>query len=302
MTSTTNALPVFTSPQGEATVMKAYDAVLAHWGTPYQEVDVPTSFGDVHVIASGPQDAPAVVLLHALFATATSWYPVAGALAREHRIFAVDVLGEANKSRPVRPIRSMEDYQQWFTELTDALGLPRVALVGCSMGGFASAYLAMHLPERVSALALVSPAATFHSIVPFYTHLFLPKATYLFLPWLPGLHTVMRRSVDWVHAGLPGDGPWQELFYLTMVHGSTQSRVFPHVFSDQELSGISSPTMLVIGDHERIYRPDDASRAALRLMPSVQVEIIPQAHHLAAVAQPEAVGRRLLRFLETNAA
>jgi pimeloyl-ACP methyl ester carboxylesterase len=223
-------LAVFTSSRGKKAVLTAYDTVLSQWGTRFEELDVATSFGQTHVIASGPLDGPPVVLLHAYFATAASWYRTAGALSETYRTLAVDVLGEPNKSRPVRPIRSVDDYGQWFTELAEGLGLTQLHLVGNSMGGFGASYLAMHLAGRVRKLALISPAATFHKIIPFYTHLFLPKAIYLFLPWLPDLHPAMHRVVNWLHAGLPTDGPWAALFYLTMVHGTTQVRVFPRIF------------------------------------------------------------------------
>ena len=99
-------LPVFDSDEGRRTVMAAYDAVLDCWPVSYEQLDVPTSFGTTHVIASGPEDRPSVVLLHALFATATAWYRTVGALSGQYRTLAVDVLGDANRSRPVRPITS----------------------------------------------------------------------------------------------------------------------------------------------------------------------------------------------------
>jgi pimeloyl-ACP methyl ester carboxylesterase len=82
-----------------------------------------------------------------------------------------------------------------------------------------------------------------------------------------------------------------------MVHGTTQVQIFPRVFTAEELAQISAPTLLLTGDHERVYQPQAASRAALRLLPSVQVEIIRGAHHVAAIAQPDAVNKSLLRFL-----
>ncbi|MDF2748492.1 MAG: esterase family protein [Propionibacteriaceae bacterium] len=290
-------LPVFVSGEGERTVVEAYDAVLRSWSVPCYEVDVPTSFGLTHVIVSGPEDGPPVILMHAMFATATAWYGIVGPLSRQYRTLAVDILGEANKSRPSRPITSRNDYLQWFTELVDGLGLSQMTLVGNSLGGWGSAYIAMHLRNRVQRLVLISPAATFHSIVPFYLHFFLPKAAYLFFPWLPGVRPMMRRCVNWAWAGLPSDGAWNELFYLTMVHGSTQSRVFPRVFTEEQLARIEAPTLLLVGDHERIYPPDVVIEDAQRLMPSVEVGIIADAHHVAAVAQPNAVSARILAFL-----
>lgn len=295
MTST--YLTVFVSDEGRHAVMEAYDAVLDCWPVPYQQFDVPTSFGLTHVIASGPEEGPPVILMHALFATATSWYRTVGPLSGSYRSLAIDILGEANKSRPSRPITSAEDYLLWFTELVDGLGVSRMRLVGNSMGAWGAAHCAMNLGDRVEKLVLISPAATFHSIVPFYTHMFLPKAAYLLFPWLPGVRPTMRRSLKWAWAGLPSNSSWNELFYLTMVHGSTQSRVFPRVFTAEELARIEAPTLLMVGDHEKIYPPEDVKAAARRLMPSVKVATIPNAHHVAAVAQPEAVNAQILGFL-----
>jgi hypothetical protein len=54
-------LPVFTSERGKAEVLDAYDAVLRKWPVAYTKLDVPTTFGDTHVIASGSEVAPPVV-------------------------------------------------------------------------------------------------------------------------------------------------------------------------------------------------------------------------------------------------
>ena len=68
-----NLIPVFCSPLGEVEIRQAYQTVLGQWPVPSRELQVITSFGDTHVIVSGPEDGPPVVLLHALLAAATSW-------------------------------------------------------------------------------------------------------------------------------------------------------------------------------------------------------------------------------------
>ena len=50
----TDTIPVFTSPQGEAETMHAYQAILDRWPVPYEEGMISTSFGETHVIVSGP--------------------------------------------------------------------------------------------------------------------------------------------------------------------------------------------------------------------------------------------------------
>lgn len=295
-------LPLFTTPQGEAAVKEAYAAVLARWTAPYTEQMVPTRFGDVHVIASGPAEAPPVVLLHAYFATAAVWYPNAGALAEKYRVYAVDILGEANLSRPVQPVVSLDEVAEWVTELFDALQIGKADLVGNSFGGFLAASLAMLIPERVRSIVMIGPAATFHQIMPFYLNLFLPKFVNLMVPGLPGHAGRMRHSVDWMHAGLAPDGCWEQLFYQVMLHGTATNRLFPKVYGAEDFRKIQAvPALLLIGDHEKIYRPQDTLAIARRNFPSLETEIIPNAHHITALANPEAVNRRILDFLETQA-
>jgi pimeloyl-ACP methyl ester carboxylesterase len=296
----TDFLPVFTSAQGRIETLQAYQAVVGEWRVPCTEVDVPTSFGETHVIVSGPESAPPVVLLHAMFATATAWYRTADALSQCYRTYCVDMMGEANKSRPTRPITSLDEYLRWFVELVDGLGVWQMYLIGNSFGGFTAAYFAMHLPDRIRKLVLIAPAATFHAIVPFYVNMFIPKALYMFFPWLPARERAMRRSIDWALAGLPRDCTWDHLFYLVLVHGGMTSRVFPRVYSREELARVKVPTLLLLGDREKIYPAHEASEQAKRLMPTIRVQVIPKAHHIAALAQPELVNASLLQFFHED--
>lgn len=290
-------LPVFTSPEGERAVVAAYQSVLAAWPVPFVTTDVATSLGMTRVIASGPDDAPVVVLLHAYFATALSWYRNVGALSRSHRVIAVDILGEANASRPTRPIRSLDDSTRWFDELLDGLGVERASLIGNSFGGFLAVNYARRLPDRVEALVLIGPAATFHRIPAFYLHLFLPKMLVLLLPWLPGKERAIDRSVRWLRAGLPPDSRWEALFRAVMLHGNPQVQLFPRVFTQAELAQITAPALLILGDRENVYRPNAAAASARTLMPRIQIEIIPQANHMTALSQPDLVDEVVLDFL-----
>lgn len=292
-----NYISMFTSPEGESEVMHAYQAILDHWPVPYKELSVFTSFGETHVIASGPENAPPVVLLHALLASPMSWYRNVEALSQAYRVYAVDVIGEGNRSRPVRPVTSLNDFLHWFTELIDSLGIDTLYLAGNSYGGFTAAYYAMKLPERVRKLVLIGPAATIAPMRPFYTHMFIPKAIYGFFPKVPGVKRVMRRSVDWMHKGLPSDPLWEPLFYNSMVYGGLINQVFPRVYSKEEFARIRARVLVLLGEREGIYNNLQAAvRSARELLPGACIEMIPDAHHITALANPVFVNQKLLQF------
>jgi pimeloyl-ACP methyl ester carboxylesterase len=290
-------IPLFTSPEGKAAVMRDYQAVLDQWPVPYEELTISTSFGETHVIASGPQDAPPIVLLHALLATAMSWYRNVETLSQSYRVYAVDIVGEGNKSCPVKPITSLDDFLQWFTELIDGLGIQTLYLVGNSYGGFTGAYYAMKLPDRVRKLALIGPAATIYGMRPFYTHMFLPKAMYMLLPKLPGRQRTMRWSNDWMHSDLPQDPLWAPLFCRSMMFGGLINQVMPRVYLKEEFAQIQGQVLLLLGEKEVIYNSlKSAVRAARELIPNAQIKMIPNAHHITALAQPHEVNQGLLQF------
>ncbi|HLI32919.1 MAG TPA: alpha/beta hydrolase [Solirubrobacteraceae bacterium] len=101
-----------------------------------------------------------IVLLHGL--TATRRYVVMGSTLLQrtgHRVIAYDARGHG-ESDPA-PVPSAYSYALLSADLTallDHLSLERVVLAGASMGAHTAVAFALASPERVSALALITPA------------------------------------------------------------------------------------------------------------------------------------------------
>ena len=149
----------FKTPEGEAAYLAAYDAAMKSWPVPYEEMEIPGRFGMTHVVASGPKDAPPLVLLHGYWATSTMWTPNIADFSKDYRVYAIDVMGQPSKSIPDEPIRNAADYVAWLTATLDGLHLDRICLVGMSYGGWLALNYAVAAPERVQKLVLLSPAA-----------------------------------------------------------------------------------------------------------------------------------------------
>ena len=54
---------IYKSPQGRAEILRLYDEALARLGIEYEDLTVGTRFGETHVLATGPEDAPPVMVL-----------------------------------------------------------------------------------------------------------------------------------------------------------------------------------------------------------------------------------------------
>jgi len=72
-------------------------------------------------------------------------------------VLAVDLPGHGRSDPPALP--SVEAIAEWLGALLDAAGIREAALVGHSMGALASLEAAARMPERVTHLALLGPAA-----------------------------------------------------------------------------------------------------------------------------------------------
>jgi pimeloyl-ACP methyl ester carboxylesterase len=112
----------------------------------------------LHVVEAG--EGTPVVLLHGL--TATNRYVVMGssALARAgHRVLAYDARGHGRSSPAPQP--SAYGYGALAGDLLallDELGIERALLAGASMGAHTAVRFALARPDRVAALALITPA------------------------------------------------------------------------------------------------------------------------------------------------
>ena len=88
-----------------------------------------------------------------------------------------------------------------------------------------------------------------------------------------------------------------DVMAVTMMESARPNLGNPRVFSKTELRAVRAPTLLLIGEHERLYDAHATLRFAQECMPGLTGVVIPNAPHLAAMAQPEDVNERIIRFL-----
>jgi pimeloyl-ACP methyl ester carboxylesterase len=111
----------------------------------------------LHVRVTGPEDAPAVLLLHGFGASLHTWDGWAEGLSASHRVIRVDLPG-SGLSEP-DPAGNYTDARsiQMLVALLDELEVDRASVVGHSIGGrIAWTFAAVH-PERIDRLVLVAP-------------------------------------------------------------------------------------------------------------------------------------------------
>jgi pimeloyl-ACP methyl ester carboxylesterase len=155
---------IYKNDQAKAAHMAAYDRALEKLPVPYETKFVPTSYGDTHMIVSGPEDGEPIIVLHGGDSDATTMSPVIAGLAQSCRVYALDAIGFSGKSKPVKSVENRATLAEWLTEVLDALNIEKAHMAGWSMGGFLTVNYAIEKPERLKKIILIAPAATF---VPF---------------------------------------------------------------------------------------------------------------------------------------
>ncbi|MFI8565288.1 3-oxoadipate enol-lactonase [Rhodococcus sp. NPDC078407] len=114
-----------------------------------------------HRHVEGPHtDAETVVLIGSLGSDRSMWNPQIGPLSASVHVLAVDLRGHGASPIPAGPY-SVAELAEDVLSLLDSLDLPRVHIVGLSLGGAVSQWIAIHRPERVRTLTLLCTSAKF---------------------------------------------------------------------------------------------------------------------------------------------
>jgi pimeloyl-ACP methyl ester carboxylesterase len=286
------ALSPFRGPQERAKFIAKYDSCMRDWPVPYDEQDVATTFGTTHIFASGPPSAPPLILLHGASATSAMWSSVIAPLSDSYRCYCIDTITDANKSVATTPVRAVTDYVDWLEQVFSALDIAEARVAGLSFGGWLAALLALHAPERVSHLVLLTPAATFAPLtIQFFAR--MGGASLTRSPFL------IRRSLQWLSATPDATStPGVQLIALsaTTCRPGRRGMLLPTVFTDDELRQIGAQTTVLIGDRDVIYRggPSAALDRAQQNIRNVRTLLVPNANHMLGVDCPALVAAEIM--------
>ncbi|MCK7625793.1 alpha/beta hydrolase [Streptomyces sp. RS10V-4] len=288
-------LPSPGSPPARA-FRSAYERALALWPVAAERLDLEGEFGTTRVTACGPTGAPPLVLLGSGGTASPGWYARVAALARTHRVCAVDVLGAPGLSVPGgRPLRRPPELMAWLDGVLDGLGADRAALLGHSYGGWIALSYAVHAPDRVARLALLDPTQCFAG----YRASYLVRAAPLFVR--PGAASA-RRFLAWESRGGPAVAP--ELVGL-MGAGGRAFRGRPVTGprpAAARLGSAAPPALVVLAGRSRAHDVARVAESARRALPGVRLAAPADCgHHVLPELRSAELDRRLGNFLADGA-
>ena len=104
---------------------------------------------------AGPPDAPVVILIPTLRWDAHSWAQNLPALARTHRVIAIDPLGTGASDKP-RIDFKMNTWTDSFAGFLRAKKIDRAVFAGAEMGGALAVQMALDYPQHVSGIVVAA--------------------------------------------------------------------------------------------------------------------------------------------------
>jgi len=266
-----------------------YDALLERWQVPVTALDVPGEFGTTRVNACGPEDAPPLVLMHGGRTASPGWFDNAAELSREHRVYAIDTMGDPGRSvNDGRPITSRADLAHWLDALITDLGLDHADFCGHSFGAWQVLTYALRTPDRVRRLVLLDPTQCFAGFK-------LGCLWHAALGFRPG--GSVESYLTWESGGAGLDRQWLR-FQLLGSAAPTGKLIAARKPSAEQLSSLTCPTLILLAERCRVHDVAKVRTVARRTLPHAQIETLPGvSHHMIPFEQPKVLNRRLLEFL-----
>ncbi|WP_422924043.1 alpha/beta fold hydrolase [Singulisphaera sp. PoT] len=273
----------------------------------------------LHVVESGPQGGPPVVLLHGFPEFWYGWRHQIGPLAEAgFRVIAPDQRGYATSEKPEGiSAYNLDLLADDVAGLIESSGHARAAVVGHDWGGVVAWWVAIRHPKLVERLAILNaphPVAFRRCLRSSPRQLL--KSWYTFYFQIPRLPEAMFRLANWKRlaqslrsTSRPGTfteadldryrAAWSEPGAMTsMIHWYRAAmRSQPALPADVR---IHAPTLLIWGAKDQ-FLGQNLIAPSLSYCDQGQLERIEEASHWVQLEEPERVNRRLIAFLREGA-
>lgn len=291
VTALNPATSIYKSPEIESEFHRLYNEKLADWPVPHEDVFVDTDYGRTHVIVSGPEDGPPVLLFNASALAGWSWIHNIAALARNHRVYAIDNIGEVGlnemNNRDAVP-KDAPAIAAYYGAIMDHFGIARADMVGASIGGYIATVMALHAPDRVRRLVLLCPMGYGSSdrtvaIMVLAQSFPFPAIRDLAFRWALGDDPVTQESF----------GEWFRL----VLTGSIPNPVPPHSFTPGELEAVKAPTLVFFGTGDDIVGNVEAARTLAQNIPDVET-VVAESGHMIGAEKALLVNATTVEFLD----
>ncbi len=240
-----------------------------------------------------------VVLVHAFPLNGSMWDGQVEALSDRWRLLVPDLQGFGGSDAPDDPGRySMDSFADSIAAVLDDAGAPRAVVVGLSMGGYAAFSLWRRHRDRVAALVLADTRAESdpeegkakrtaqqqqvreqgtQGLIDALVTALLAEST---RDKKPDVVVATKKAMDNAPEGFIG----------------ALEAMKNRVDSTGDLTGITVPTLVIVGEHDAVT-PPEAARKIHEHVGGSRLVVLPEAGHLSNLEAPDAFNGAVAEFM-----
>jgi pimeloyl-ACP methyl ester carboxylesterase len=239
-----------------------------------------------------------ILFLHGFGASLQTWDTWAQALSEDYRVISVDLPGFGLTGEDPSGIytdqRSVEVLEAFLKELN----IPKVVLVGNSMGGKFAWQFTARYPNQVSKLVLISPDGYASPGIEYGKKPDVPAIADLYRYFFSKDFLAMNLEPAYANPGTLNDAlvtRYYDLMLAPGVRGAILARMQQTVLQDPvpSLASIQVPTLLIWGEKDA-FIPISNSNDYLKVMPNAKRVSLPNIGHLPQEEQPS-IGLQVLK-------
>jgi pimeloyl-ACP methyl ester carboxylesterase len=256
--------------------------------------------GEAFVAAAGPAPATAaevVVLLHGAGMASSIWAGQLTALATTERAVLAPTLpghgrsGTSQGSTGTPPATIVES-AAWVLALLDALGVPRVVVVGHSMGALIAMEVARAAPDRVRGVALLGAATAMrvHPALLEAARTAPARAAEQILEWGFGPPQAERPpALALVNVG-------RRLLNDSAAGVLAADLAACDAWQGGDFGAMRCPALVLVGSGDRMA-PPKLGRALAEALPGAELRVVERVGHMLQVEAPRTVALALADWL-----
>ena len=246
-----------------------------------------------------------LLLVHGMGGSSNTWSGVIPLLAKKYRVIAPDLLGHGDSDKP-RGDYSVGAFAVLLRDLLDELDVPRVTVIGHSLGGGIAMQFAHQHRQYCDRIVLISSGGFGDDVGRVLRLLSLPGSE-LVLPVIASRPAILAGNA--VRALMGSSDRFKARPSLSN-RDNRQAflRTLRSVvdFRGQAVCALNRlgfhgvlPALIISGDEDRVI-PVEHARAAHRMLPDSRLHIMSGVHHHPPTERPEAVARLINEFVATT--
>jgi pimeloyl-ACP methyl ester carboxylesterase len=282
---------IYRTEQHQQDLIAEYNKCLQAWPTETKEYDLSTQYGTVHVLEVGNATNPPLVMLHAASMGAHSWAENLAPVLDSYRVFAIDNIGEGNKSVLIDALvfpSSPQEVADFYNALFDQLEIDSAVVFGASNGGFIAQNLAYYHPEKVRKLILFGPMGL--------TQLTTGSIGMMILATMYPFQFLRDAVSNWAIGRAPACQDKYGDWFNAILKGTIPSVTAPIPMTAEQKQKMDLPVLLFLGSNDKIVGDTQAAEKRGEEFPNIQIEIL-SSGHLIAVEQRDMVNQKIAEFL-----